>query len=453
MTRPVVITGIGIGSSIGCGQSDFWSNCLQDATNVAAVPEAWTRPGPLKSKIWSPLPTTTWGESNLNRIELKQLDPVSVLGLNAAREAFEDAGIRLTPSDPKRNSYRLEDLDSEQIGVFVGTGIGGIQTVGESHAHQFCTVQATHIEELSDQLDADAQQSDVLERMRGGLHYPKRFNPFNVSMLMPNACAASIAVKFGLQGPNRTLALACASGTAAIGQGYQAVASGQIEMAIVGGAEYLYDAYGTIFRSFDAPRTLVSDYEDPATANRPFDENRSGFLFSQGGAAMLVIESAESAKARRAQPVCEIAGYGETCDAHSMMVIEPEGTQIKRMLRRLLTSAAVDARDIDYINAHGTGTTANDAVESRVIGELFRDDVLVNSTKALIGHTIGAAGAIEAVVTALSLRDQQTHGSPNLEKPIADLNFVRAAGKFPLRTALSQSFGFGGHNTALLLKN
>ena len=223
-------------------------------------------------------------------------------------------------------------------------------------------------------------------------------------------------------------------------------------MALTGGSEYLDHSSGGIFRGFDIANTLVQDCEHPETANRPFDKRRSGFLFSQGGAAVLVLEEYEGARKRGAPIIAEVSGYAETFDAYSMMNIAPDGVEIERMIRLALEDAQLTPNEIDYVNAHGTGTQLNDMTEAMVIERVFGRDVLVNSTKSLLGHSIGASGAMEAVVTALSLKHQTTHVCKNLEEPISELNFVRSPGPREISAALSQSFAFGGHNAALVLR-
>ena len=281
-------------------------------------------------------------------------------------------------------------------------------------------------------------------------HAP-RFNPFVVSMLMPNAPAAYLGIKYGLRGPNLASVKACASGTVAIGRAFEAIASGAIDQALAGGSEYLDDPHGSIFLGFDACRALVRECEPPEEANRPFDASRSGFLFAQGGAAMLVLEGADSAERRGATPLAEVTAFSESFDAYSMMSPEPEGRAIQAMLETLLAVAGVAASEVDYVNAHGTGTQGNDSCEAAVIERVFGPRVAVNSSKSLLGHTMGASGAFEAAITALSLRDQTLHPTRNLTDPIADLDFITTATQRPVRHAVSQSFAFGGHNAALLM--
>jgi 3-oxoacyl-[acyl-carrier-protein] synthase II len=281
---------------------------------------------------------------------------------------------------------------------------------------------------------------------------PRRFNPFGVSMTMPNACSGNLGIKFGLYGNNLTYCSACASGTVAIGHGFKAVRSGEVDLALVGGVESLYDDYGTIFMGFDTVKALTRGNEAPDKANRPFDRDRTGFLFSEGGGAVLLIEDLEHAKKRGAEVYAEIIGYAETCDGYNIMMIEKSGEQIIRMLEMALTDASISVKDVDYINAHGTGTPLNDETETSIIENLFGREVLINSTKSLIGHTLGASGAIEAVVTSLSIKNKTTHICRNLNHPMKDLNFVTKVDSYPIKTAISQSFGFGGHNAVLVFR-
>jgi 3-oxoacyl-[acyl-carrier-protein] synthase II len=293
---------------------------------------------------------------------------------------------------------------------------------------------------------------EPLENILGLMTHGPRFNPFEVSMVMPNAPAAVIGIKYTLTGPNETYCVACASGTVAVGNAYRAVRDGRVDVAIGGGCEYFGDEHGHIFRSFDVSGTLVRDCADPETANRPFDEKRSGFLFSQGAAATLVLEELEHARQRGAAIMAEMIGFAETFDAHSIMSLAPGGQQIERMIRDALVDADLQPHDVGYVNAHGTGTKNNDRTEAEVINRVFGKSVRVNSTKALVGHTIGASGAIEALVTALSLRDGTTHICKNLDTPVLGLNFVRNIERFDPHVGISQSFAFGGHNAAVVMR-
>jgi 3-oxoacyl-[acyl-carrier-protein] synthase II len=227
---------------------------------------------------------------------------------------------------------------------------------------------------------------------------------------------------------------------------------GAVDLALCGGAEYLGDPYGGIFRGFDVARTLARVDVHPTRANRPFDRDRTGFLLAEGGAGVLVCEEWEAAHRRGARPLAEIAGYAETFDGHSIMMMEPSGRRITDMLTAALDDAGCTPGAIDYINAHGTGTLVNDEIESAVIERLFGGRPLVAATKSLTGHCIGASGGIEAAVTALSLARQETHACGNLENPIRDLRFVRDAGPCRIDTGITQSFAFGGHNAAVVMR-
>jgi 3-oxoacyl-[acyl-carrier-protein] synthase II len=240
----------------------------------------------------------------------------------------------------------------------------------------------------------------------------------------------------------------------AIGKAFRSIKTGETDIAITGGVEHLGDRTGSVFMGFDRLQTLTTPYQGLGTENRPFDQNRSGFLFSEGGAAILVLESLDSAISRgqESQILAEVVGFGQSSDAHSIAAISADNNSISRMLEQALGEACVKPADIDYINAHGTGTEINDRVESGLISQTFPNRPLVNSTKSILGHTIGAAGAFEAITTAISLHRQMVHPSRNLVDPIEDLNFPLSAATAELRLALTHNFGFGGHNAALVLK-
>ena len=450
MSRRVVITGAGVISPIGIGVDDFWRHSLEAKSAVAPIPEQWLKYADLRSRLWSPLHYDP--ESiGINRTERLQLDPVAALAIGAAREALQRAGFTLVPAAERSRAFVLPEVDSTRAGVYFGTGIGGAHSFLQNHVQHL--YQRTHEALKAYSVGrAPAEDSETLNGILALMAHPPRYHPFVVSMLMPNAASAAVGIKFSLTGPNVTFCVACASGTVAVGQGYRAVLDGRVDLAVTGGSEYLYDEHGHIFRGFDVAGTLVRDYVDPESANRPFDEKRSGFLFSQGGAAVLVLEELEHAQRRGAAIMAELIGYAETFDAHSMMSLAPGGEQIERMVRAALADAGVSPRDVDYINAHGTGTKNNDQTEAEVINRVFGKSARVNSTKSLLGHAIGASGAIEALVTALSLRDGTTHICKNLDTPILDLNFVRSAERFDPRIGLSQSFAFGGHNAAVVMR-
>ncbi len=451
MSRRVVITGAGAISPIGSGVDEFWRQCLQGKSAVAPIPAHWQRYAEPHSRIWSPLPDINPESLGVARTERLQLDPVTMLALGAAREALDRAGFTLEPTEARSRASTLSGVDSARAGVFLGTGLGGAITFLQNHTHHLLRKPRIDLMAYAEEHGSSGDRKsmeNILTLMTHGL----RFNPFEVSMVMPNASAAAVGIKFTLTGPNETYCVACASGTVAIGNAYRAVRDNRVDVAISGGCEYFGDEHGHIFRSFDVSGTLVRDCANPETANRPFDAKRSGFLFSQGGAAMLVLEELGHAQRRGAPIMAELVGFAETFDAHSMMSLAPGGKQIERMIHAALADADLAPRDVDYVNAHGTGTKNNDETEADVIDRVFGKSVRVNSTKSLLGHTIGASGAFEALVTALTLRDGKTHICKNLDAPLLDLNFVRCVEQFDPCVALSQSFAFGGHNAAVALR-
>jgi 3-oxoacyl-[acyl-carrier-protein] synthase II len=278
-----------------------------------------------------------------------------------------------------------------------------------------------------------------------------RVSPIASIKSMSNSISASLSIRYGLRGANETIFAACAAGSWAVTRGFEAIKGGSLDLAICGGSEYYGDYSGAVFMAFDRLGTLATSSQFGSSLNRPFDTNRSGFLFSQGGTCMLVLESLEHAKRRRVSPLAEILAVSKTSDAHSLVSIAESNNAIAEMLVNLASSSGISLSEIDYINAHGTSTIQNDAVEAQIIRDLFPRRPLVNSTKSLLGHTIGAAGAIETAVTALSLRDQCVHGTQNLQQPICDINFARQSQSAALRLAITQNFGFGGHNVGILM--
>jgi 3-oxoacyl-[acyl-carrier-protein] synthase II len=447
--RRVAITGAGVVSSLGTDLDSFWRHCLEGRTVVEEVPAAWTLHSPLRSRVWSPLGAWERETPLATRIERKQLDPAGRIALLAAGEALERAGLALESADPRRNAYRIAGVDGERAGVFLGTGVGGLHSCLESSRFIVLdqprrALQAVGLEEPG---AAIAKAAAVLD----GLAIPRGFNPFSVAMTMPNAAAAALSIKLGLFGPCRTFAGACAAGTVAVGQAFRAVRQGECDLALAGGVEFLSDPFGCAFRGFDAVGALAAGPLPADRINRPFDRERCGFLFSEGGGAVLVLEDLEGARRRGADVLAEIVGYGETADAHHLMGMAPEGRQIRRALELCLADAGLAPADVGYVNAHGTGTPANDVLEARMLAGLFPRGTRVSSTKSLLGHTLGASGAIEAVVAALTLRHGVAHPSRNLTDPELPLAYVRQAEPVTARYAVSESFAFGGQNAALAL--
>jgi 3-oxoacyl-[acyl-carrier-protein] synthase II len=451
MSRRVVITGAGVVSPLGIGLDVFWQQCLKGISIVSPVPAHWHHYADLHSHLWSPLPDINLESLGISRIERLQLDPVAIFAQVATREALEHAGFELQSAEGRAREFVTVGAESHRSGVYYGTGLGGGITFLQNHSHHLLrkprATLAAYVEKQAVPEDREALAAIVDQLTHG-----TRFNPFEVSMVMPNAPSAVVGIKFRFTGPNETYCVACASGTVAVGNAYRAVRDGLVDVAVSGGSESFGDEHGHIFRSFDISGTLVRNCENLEAANRPFDEKRSGFLFSQGGAASLVIEELEHARRRDAPIMAELIGFAETFDAYSIMSLAPGGEQIERMLHMSLADAKLKPSDVDYVNAHGTGTRNNDEIEAQVIDRVFGKSVRVNSTKSLLGHTIGASGAFEALVTALTLRDGKTHVNKNLESPSHNLNFVRRVESFDPEIGISQSFAFGGHNAAVVLR-
>ncbi|MBN2545838.1 MAG: beta-ketoacyl-[acyl-carrier-protein] synthase family protein [Spirochaetes bacterium] len=455
MNRRVVITGTGIISSIGLNTKDFWNKCLSGKSNIHEIPEHWNKYANFNTKIWSPLPEIDFNSHNINRIELKKSDKTSLLALSTVQEALKSSNFEIKQENEKNNTYKVKGIDSARAGVYIGTGIGGVSTLGECFANQMLFKNHEELDRIiktAEKENYDQGFVKTLIDLKGKMIFPLRFNPFAVSMIMANSPAANIAIKYNINGVNNTFCAACASGTVAIGNAFNSIKNNLHDIAITGGVEYFYDEYGALFYSFDVLKTLAQNIFDKEKANRPFDRDRSGFLYSEGGCGIIIMEDMEHALKRNAPIIAEVIGYAETCDGYNIMVLDGQNDNIPRMIYTALKNSGIEADKIDYINTHGTGTLVNDQIESRVIENIFGKRPLINSTKSILGHTLGASGAIETVVTALSIKNKTTHISKNLDNPIRDLNFVLKSGNFEIKYALTQSFGFGGHNACLVLK-
>lgn len=437
-TRPlrVFVTGLGVMSTVGDSTESFWQACLAGRTAIAAIPPHWDTYYRAVSRCWSPLPALDFGAYGIGRTDLLTLNMPTLLAIGAAQQAIVNASLNLST-----------DLRG---GIFVGTGLGAAAAPFDNHyAHVLGGMRAP----LQRLLDASPDDPVVSERA-AALKLTPRVNPLVICQSMPNAIAANLAIRLGIHGAAETLCAACAAGTVAIGKAFRALRRGELEFAIAGGAEHLADRAGSVFMGFDRLQTLAK----PRTAgvlgseNRPFDRARTGFLFSEGGAAFAVLETEQSAMMRGVEPIAEVLGYGESTDATSVAAIRVECNAIRNMIDIALADAGIHAGEIDYVNAHGTGTEVNDTVEAAIIANTFRRDTKVNSTKSILGHTIGAAGALEFAVTALSLQRQTLHASLNLDEPVCELDFCLESGPATLMHAFTQSFGFGGHNAGLVLR-
>jgi 3-oxoacyl-[acyl-carrier-protein] synthase II len=349
----------------------------------------------------------------IDRKDARRMDRYIQFGLVAARQAMDNAGL----------PARVEGEHAEHTGVILGTGLGGVGTIIEA-----ITTNVT----------------------RG----PDRISPFFIPMGIPNVGAGQIAISFGMTGPNFTTASACATGGHAIGEAWETIRRGDAETMIAGGAEA--GIYEALVGGFAAMRALSTRNDDPEGASRPFDKGRDGFVIGEG-AGVVVMEALEHADARGAEPLAEIVGYGATADASHITLPAPGGIGAVRAARRALEKAGIEPKDVDYVNAHATSTPEGDKAELQAMRAIFGDHaprVAISANKSMIGHTLGAAGALEAIATILAIRTGCIPPTINLNDPDEageglDLTPNRASQR-DVRIALSNSFGFGGQNTALL---
>lgn len=424
-SHDVVVTGLGPWTPIGHGADALWRSILEGRIGTRSLADRPPYPG-LKSAVGAPVEDPGPDDARLTARETALLDPSTRMALAATRLAFDDAGLGARPRGDRKNTWSLEDVDPDRVGVVLGTGIGGVSTVEESHA-----VHARG------------------ERLRGSLRYA-------VPMLIPNAAPAQIAIKYGLRGECKAVTTACASGTMAIGDAYRLLRDGELDVVLAGGVDRVLSTRdGWAFMGFDVLNTMSTRNHDPDGASRPFDADRDGFVMGDG-AGVVVLEREDHARARGARVRGRVLGYGTTCDAHSMMQLDPGGDAMVRCMRTALRSAGVEAGDVGYVNAHGTATRQNDPQECTAIRRVFgsaTDLLLVNSTKAMTGHAIAASGGIEAIVTVLTLESGRVHRCVNLDRPDPDCDvpLPRDTVEARPRVAISNSFGFGGHNSTLVL--
>ena len=404
----VVVTGIGALSPIGIGKENFWQACLAGKNGIGKIthfdPTGYTSQIAGEVQDFDPA-------QFIDKKEIKRMDRYTQFALAAAKLAFEDA--------------QLKEIDSSRTGVFVGAGIGGMDTLHNQYEKLFS---------------------------KG----PSRISPFFIPMMIANMAAGNIAIAFKLQGPCECIVTACASGTNAIGDAYRVIQRGEADIMFAGGTEAAISPAGV--SGFAAMKALCSDHnDDPAHASRPFDKNRSGFVMGEGS-GIIVLEKLEHAKARGAHIYAEIVGYGRNDDAYHITTPAPGGQTQAKCMQLALDDARLKPEDIDYINAHGTSTHFNDQGETEAIKSVFGEHaykLAVSSTKSMTGHMLGAAGGIEAVATILSVENDIVHPTINYETPDEglDLNYVpNEAQARKVNAAISNSFGFGGHNACIVFK-
>lgn len=413
MTRKAVITGLGATSPIGGDVDTMWANVLAGTSGARPIEKDWVQQYELPVTFAAQL--TNDPSEVLSRVEARRMDPTTQMGLVAAREAWKNSGL----AD--------EELDSERIAVAFGTGIGGVWTLLDSW--------------------------DNL-RERG----PRRVLPMTVPMLMPNGAAAAISMDVEARAGAITAVSACASGTEAMDSARRLIETGQADVVVTGGAEAAI--HPLPIAGFAAMQALSRRNDDPQAASRPYDADRDGFVLGEGAGA-LVVESEEHARARGATIYAVLAGSGVTSDAHHITAPEPEGLGASRALNAALKSAGIEISEVVHVNAHATSTPVGDRPEYVAMKSVFGDhldNVHVSATKSQTGHLLGASGALEAIFTVLAIHHRKAPVTINLDNqdPDIPLNVVHGQpAELPSGdiAALSNSFGFGGHNAVVALRS
>lgn len=411
MRRRVVITGVGQISPLACDTQGFWQ-CLVNGTNGVGPIQGFDAEI-FDSRIageCTDFDPTRWIEAK----ECKRLDRFSQFAVAAAMQAGEHAGLL----------GNADSYDPNRMGVVVGSGIGGLIELEQQHVR-------------------------LIEKG------PSKVSAFTIPKLMVNAAAGNISIRFGALGPNSACATACASASTAMGEAYRAVVRGETDVMITGGSEAAVTRLGV--SSFCAMKALSTRNDDPAHASRPFDKDRDGFVMGEG-AGIVVFEELEHAKRRGAEIHAEVLGFGASGDGYHITAPEPEGKGASLSMQRALEDAGISADQIQYINAHGTSTTLGDIAETKAIKRIFGDHarkLMISSTKSQIGHLLGASGGVELVATVLMLRNRVVTPTINLDNPDdeCDLDYVpNTAREVQIDVAMSNSFGFGGHNASLIVR-
>ena len=408
MKTRVVVTGMGAITPIGNDVESFWQG-LKDKT-VGIGPITYFDTTDYKCKLAA---------------EVKGFDPKQYMDAKAARrmEAFSQFAVAASKEALEQSGIDMEKEDPYRVGVCVGSGIGSLQ----------------------------AMEKDVKKLNEKG---PSRVNPLLVPLMISNMAAGNVAIQFGLKGKCFNVVTACATGTHSIGEAFRSIQYGEADVMVAGGAEASITPIGIAgFTSLTALNTT----EDASRASIPFDEDRNGFVMGEG-AGVVVLESLEHAKARGANILAEVVGYGATCDAFHITSPAEDGSGAARAMENAIKDAGITAEDIDYVNAHGTSTHHNDLFETKAIKLALGDHaekVKINSTKSMIGHLLGAAGGVEFITCVKSIQDGFVHATAGLEKPGegCDLDYTMGDGvSMNVDVAISNSLGFGGHNASLIVK-
>ncbi|MDH3288963.1 MAG: beta-ketoacyl-ACP synthase II [Betaproteobacteria bacterium] len=408
--RRVVVTGLGIVSPVGIGVPEAWSNIVAGKSGIAPITrfDASAYASQIAGEVRGFDPTRY-----ISAKEIRRFDTFIHYGLAAAVEALKDSGLD------------LDRENREMVGVCIGSGIGGLQMIEDTH--------------------------NAL--LAGG---PRKISPFFVPGSIINLISGQLSIMYGLKGPNLALVTACTTANHSIGEAARHIDYGEADVMVAGGSEACICALGV--GGFCAARALSSRNDDPATASRPWDKDRDGFVLGEG-AGVLLLEEYEHARARGARIYCELAGYGVGADANHITAPCEDGAGAVRCMANALRNAGLNLDQVDYINAHGTSTPLGDLAETIAIKNCFGDratKVAISSTKSMTGHLLGAAGGVESVFSVLAVRDQVAPPTINLfnRDPQCDLDFVpNTARKMKIDVVLSNSFGFGGTNGSLVFRN
>lgn len=410
MSRRVVITGMGAITPVGNTKEAFFNNLLAGQSGIGRI--SHFDPTEYVTQIAGEVKDFDVTQYGVDKKEARRMDRSSQFAVAASYDAIADAKLD------------LEKEDHDRMGTIVGTGIGGIDTIHELYKTLF---------------------------EKG----PGRVSPFAVPMMISNMASGRVSIQFALHGPCLTDVTACASGTNAVGEAFRTIQHGGADIMIAGGTEAAVSPAAVA--GFAAMKAMSTRNDDPTRASRPFDSERDGFVMGEGS-GMLVLEELEHAKARGAHIYAEVIGYGSNGDAYHISAPAPEGYFAEKCMAQALADAGIEPSAVDYVNAHGTSTGLNDKNETLAIKRLFGDHaykLVVNSTKSMTGHLLGAAGAIEAIVCAMSIESGKVHPTINLTNPDSelDLDYVpEGARDVNVNVAISNSFGFGGHNATVVLK-
>ncbi|MFO7919055.1 MAG: beta-ketoacyl-ACP synthase II [Anaerolineae bacterium] len=409
MKRRVVVTGMGMVSPLGNDLPTTWAHIIEGKSGVAPITkfDATDYRTTIAAEVKDFDP-----HDHFDRKKVRRLDPFVQFGLVAAREAIASSDIE------------FEDSVAERTAVIIGSGIGGITTIIE--------------------------QADVL-RERG----PDRISPFLIPMILPETAASLVSIEFGLKGPNMAMTSACATSANTVGEAYEMIRREDADTAVCGGTEA--GVVPLSVSGFAAMRALSTRNDEPARASRPFDRDRDGFIVGEG-AGILVLETLEHARERGATIYAELVAYASNDDAYHITAPLEDGEGAAICMRQAMASANLEPKDIDYINAHGTSTPLNDVMETRAIKQALGErayDIPVSSTKSMTGHLLGATGAVESIFCVKTLREGIVPPTMNLDNPDpeCDLDYVPYEPRhMDVRTAMTNSFGFGGHNVCLIFQ-